>query len=36
MYVYINDYFVEIVRESVTEPNGSLRVDILKRPVFQM
>ena len=36
MYVCIKDYFVEIVREKVIEPNGSLRVDILKRPVFQM
>ena len=28
--------FTEIVKESVTEPNGTLRIDILKRPIFQL
>ena len=38
IYIYIiyKDCFVEIVRENVIEPNDTLRVDILIRPVFQM
>ena len=31
---YIKDYLVEIVKESVLEPNDTLKDDILKGEVF--
>ena len=33
-YIHFKYYFAEIVKESVIEPNGTLRSDILKRPFF--
>ena len=36
IFFNISLFFTEIVKESMIPPNGTLRDDVLKRPIFQL